>query len=149
MKWLIVALTMLLPSLAQANIQHRHYHAKHHHIAIHHSTNHTRYSHHQYHRRHDRSTVAVNDNSRPAAWCGWYMRQLKGGGPELNLARNWAKVGHAVSAQIGAIVVWVHHVGLITGKAANGQWIVKSGNDGHAVRERPRSLSGAIAFRMT
>jgi len=25
--------------------------------------------------------------------------------------------------------------------------VVKSGNDGHAVRERPRSIAGAIAFR--
>jgi hypothetical protein len=29
----------------------------------------------------------------------------------------------------------------------NGHWIVRSGNDGHAVRTRPRSLAGAIAFR--
>jgi hypothetical protein len=43
-------------------------------------------------------------------------------------------------------VVWRHHVGIITGRSG-GQWIVKSGNDGHTVRERPRSVSGAIAFR--
>jgi hypothetical protein len=45
------------------------------------------------------------------------------------------------------MVVWSHHVGMITGRTANGQWIVKSGNDGHRVRERPRSIAGAIAFR--
>jgi hypothetical protein len=43
-------------------------------------------------------------------------------------------------------VVWRHHVGIITGRVGR-QWIIKSGNDGHAVRERPRSIAGAIAFR--
>jgi hypothetical protein len=46
----------------------------------------------------------------------------------------------------GVIVVWAHHVGIIVGRHASG-WIVKSGNDGNRVRERPRSVSGAIAFR--
>src|SRR5579862_7454560 len=34
---------------------------------------------------------------RPAAWCGWEMRQLVSHdpGPEYNLARNWARWGHA------------------------------------------------------
>jgi hypothetical protein len=31
----------------------------------------------------------------------------------------------------------------------NGQWLVQSGNDAHALRTRPRSLAGAIAFRRT
>jgi hypothetical protein len=43
-------------------------------------------------------------------------------------------------------VVWRHHVGRIVGQE-NGQWIVQSGNDGHAVRTRARSIAGAIAFR--
>lgn len=96
------------------------------------------------------SAEARYDNSRPSAWCGWQMRQWhpNAGGSELNLARNWAKVGHAVNAQIGAIVVWYHHVGEIVGKTSNGEYIIRSGNDGHAVRERPRSIAGAIAFRM-
>ena len=38
------------------------------------------------------------------------------------------------------------HVGIITGKTARG-WVVLSGNDGNAVRERVRSVSNAIAFR--
>jgi hypothetical protein len=46
------------------------------------------------------------------------------------------------------VVVWPHHVGMITGRTPDGQWIVKSGNDGGGVaRERPRSVAGAIAFR--
>jgi hypothetical protein len=86
---------------------------------------------------------------RPRAWCGWYARSLVGSdpGPAYNLARNWTRWGRPASPGIGVMVVWSHHVGQITGRTADGQWIVKSGNDGHAVRERPRSIAGAIAFR--
>jgi hypothetical protein len=84
---------------------------------------------------------------RPGKWCGWWMRTQKGGGPHLNLAANWRRWGSPSSAQVGAVVVWSHHVGMITGRASNGQWIVKSGNDGGRVRERARSVSGAV-FRI-
>ena len=80
---------------------------------------------------------------RPGKWCGWYMRTQLGGGPEFNLAANWRRYGRSTGPQVGAVVVWPHHVGMITGRSSSGQWIVKSGNDGHAVRERPRSVSGA------
>jgi hypothetical protein len=86
---------------------------------------------------------------RPGAWCGWYMRSQVGSDPgsNYNLARSWAHYGsNAGGPSVGAIVVWRHHVGKIVGQE-NGQWIVQSGNDGHAVRTRPRSLAGAIAFR--
>jgi hypothetical protein len=86
---------------------------------------------------------------RTAAWCGWYMRSQVGAdpGPQYNLARSWAHYGsNAGGPSVGTIVVWRHHVGKIVGQE-NGQWIVESGNDGHAVRARPRSLAGAIAFR--
>ena len=36
---------------------------------------------------------------------------------------------------------------MITGRTARGQWIVKSGNDGGRVRERARSVAGAV-FRV-
>jgi hypothetical protein len=85
---------------------------------------------------------------RPRRWCGWWMRTQRGGGPEFNLARNWARWGSPASPQVGAVVVWRHHVGEIVGRAANGQWIVRSGNDGGRVRSRARSLAGAIAVRM-
>ena len=89
-----------------------------------------------------------NVGPRPARWCGWWMRTQKGGGPEFNLARNWAKWGRpAHGPRVGAVVVWSHHVGMITGRTASGQWIVKSGNDGGRVRERPRSVKGAV-FRV-
>lgn len=65
----------------------------------------------------------------------------------LWLARNWAHVGQNVGRpEVGAVVVWRNHVGIITGRIGD-QWIVKSGNDGRAVRERPRSVARAIAFR--
>ena len=85
---------------------------------------------------------------RPAAWCGWEMRRLVGAdpGPSYNLARNWSHWGRPGRAGIGAVVVWAHHVGKIVGQE-NGQWVIESGNDGHALRTRPRSIAGAIAIR--
>jgi hypothetical protein len=85
---------------------------------------------------------------RPAAWCGWEMRQLVSSDPgaAFNLARNWARWGAPGPVGVGAIVVWSHHVGKIVGQQ-NGSWVVQSGNDGHAVRTRPRSLAGIIAVR--
>jgi hypothetical protein len=112
---------------AEARPRHQHHHHYQHHAE--------RYGHH---------------GGRPRAWCGWYMRHQVGGdpGPNYNLARSWARYGSNVGGPtIGAIVVWRHHVGKIVGQE-NGQWIVQSGNDGRAVRTRPRSLAGAIAFRL-
>ena len=83
--------------------------------------------------------------AKPARWCGWWMRTQFGGGPEYNLARNWANRGRPLNGpRVGAVVVWSHHVGMITGRTDDGQWIVKSGNDDGRVRERPRSVAGAV-----
>lgn len=85
---------------------------------------------------------------RPHAWCGWWMRHHLGVSDlRGNLARWWAHFGsNAHGPAVGAVVVWPHHVGIITGRTDKG-WVVKSGNDGHRVRERVRSVRGAIAFR--
>ena len=102
--------------------------------------------HHHHHRHYSHGH---SYSGRPSAWCGWYMRSQVGSdpGPAYNLAREWAHYGvSAGGPSVGAIVVWPHHVGKIVGRE-NGQWIVQRGNDGHAVRIRPRSLAGAIAFR--
>jgi len=145
---------------------HRHHHALHH--RSHHQYHHRHRSHtqtrhvlhysshayawHHHHRRHRTASGRLHygQSGRPAAWCGWYMRRLVGRdpGPAYNRAREWAHYGSdAGSPKVGTIVVWRHHVGQIVGRAENGRWIVRSGNDGHAVRTRARSLAGALAFR--
>lgn len=82
-------------------------------------------------------------------WCGiWLGRHLGKSDRKLWIARNWVHEGvNAGGPSVGVVVVWAHHVGIITGQAANGMWRVLSGNDGGAVRDRPRSLTRAIAFR--
>lgn len=94
------------------------------------------------------ATCAHAGDRRPGAWCGWWMRHHLGvADRRYNLARQWARYGvRAAGPGVGVIVVWAHHVGIITG-GSPGRWIVKSGNDGGRVRERVRSLAGAIAFR--
>lgn len=95
-------------------------------------------------RRHYSGRRYAAVGGRPRAWCGWWMRTQLGGGPEYNLAANWRHYGRPSGPRVGAVVVWPHHVGMITGRASNGQWIVKSGNDGNRVRERPMSVAGAV-----
>jgi hypothetical protein len=85
---------------------------------------------------------------RGIAWCGCWLRHHLGlADTRLNLAMAWMGVGRPTVAHAGAVVVWRHHVGLITSEPVNGVAMVRSGNDGHAVRERPLSLRGAVAFR--
>jgi hypothetical protein len=98
--------------------------------------------------QHGASQAQAQDLRRPAAWCGWQMRQLVSGdpGPSFNLARNWAHWGQPGPAGIGAVVVWSHHVGKIVGQQG-GMWVIESGNDGHQLRTRPLSIAGAIAIR--
>lgn len=131
---------ILLSSPASAKRYHHKHYSKHY------------YSHHVTHRRynHRRSRIRYADG-RPHAWCGWYMARHKGiggsKGRSLWLAANWAHVGTRTEPSPGAIVVWAHHVGELVRHVAGSIWIVHSGNDGHAVRTRPRSIAGAIAFR--
>ena len=104
--------------------------------------------HHRHHRHH---AAAVVGDVRPHAWCGWFMRHLESVSDRAyNLARNWTRWGApAGGPRVGAIVVWPHHVGKIVGdQDQRGRWLVLSGNDGHAVRTRYRSVSGAIGFRV-
>lgn len=86
---------------------------------------------------------------RPREWCGWYMRQLKGVADRaFNLAAKWVQFGRPARGPApGVIVVWRHHVGEDHGPCGNGERLILSGNDGHAVRERCRSLAGVIALR--
>lgn len=95
------------------------------------------------------TSIATAHDARPSRWCGWWLRQHLGvADTRYNLAANWAGYGRNASGpDVGVVIVWKHHVGIIVGKTETGQWIVQSGNDGHAVRTRPRSVTGAIAFR--
>jgi hypothetical protein len=92
---------------------------------------------------------AARWTAKPRAWCGWWLARQKGiRDARLNLARNWATLyGTKSNPKPGAVVVWRHHVGELVSHVSGNIWIVRSGNDGNAVRERPRSIAGAIAFR--
>lgn len=147
MKGLVVGLALMLCALSPADAHG--YHHYRHHYAVHHVLRHHHYHHYTAYRSHAgyKSYGFVTADPRPGAWCGWFMRHLIGVADKAyNLARNWAHWGHAGPPGVGAVVVWPHHVGKIVGQE-HGQWVVESGNDGHAVRTRPRSVRGAIAFR--
>ena len=104
---------------------------------------------HARHHRHKTFQIDTNTHDpRPHAWCGWWLRHELGvADRNYNLAANWRHFGsNAGGPAVGAVVVWWHHVGLITARTGSG-WVIKSGNDDHAVRERERSVRGAIAFR--
>ena len=85
----------------------------------------------------------------PSAWCGcWLARQLGLSDKRLWRAIEWAHVGHRVSGPApGVIAVFPHHVGIVVGVPRGGHMILKSGNDGHAVRIRERSTAGVVAWR--
>jgi hypothetical protein len=144
---LIVFSGMIAFSPSDAHARPHHKNGIHHANHRHHTSAHARRSARKHHGYRVRSHGARASRGRPSAWCGWWLGQHLGiGNRNLWLARNWASVGRRTQPGIGVVVVWRHHVGIITGRAGS-QWIVKSGNDGHAVRERPRSTAGAIAFR--
>ncbi len=147
MKRAILAISIgLLSTQAHAHHRHHYSHVRHHltRSAL------TRAAAH----RASHSVAAHFSSARPAdcygiPWCGCFMRHLMGvADAAYNLARNWARYGHNAGGPApGVIVVWPHHVGRIVRAGSGGRWVVLSGNDGHAVRERERSLAGAIAFR--
>ncbi len=76
------------------------------------------------------------------------MRQWRGVTDKAyNLARMWLHYGSRASGPcVGCIAIWHHHVGEIVAQSSTG-WIIRSGNDGHRIRVRERSLRGVIAFR--
>jgi hypothetical protein len=87
---------------------------------------------------------------RPSAWCGWEMRHLVSAdpGPAYNLARNWEHYGRpAPGPAPGVIGVMPHHVFKVVQVLGRGVVLAISGNDSHAVRTRPRTTAGVIAWR--
>lgn len=86
---------------------------------------------------------------RPSKWCGWWLRQRMGvSSPKYNLARSWYSFGRPTVAQVGAVVVWPHHVGVIVGRDSKGRWLVQSGNDGGRVKVRPWANIHKAKFRI-
>lgn len=83
----------------------------------------------------------------PARWCGcWLMQHYGFHDRRLWRAIMWASLmPRAPGPGVGRVVVWKNHVGVITGEY-RGQWIVLSGNDSGQIRERTRSIVGAVAF---
>jgi hypothetical protein len=138
---LVVLTSVIAFSSSQAQARGHHQHGVH-------SIRHYAHRHHNGAFAQRRAGRYASLSGRPAAWCGWWLGQQLGvSDRKLWLARNWASVGtNAGQPDVGVVVVWRHHVGIITGRQGSG-WVIKSGNDGHAVRERVRSISGAIAFR--
>lgn len=107
-----------------------------------------------HHHRHHHHRGNVGEAGQPAAcagirWCGCWLRLRLGlADVRLNLARAWAEIGSAAPGPAaGVIAVWPHHVGLITENLGGGMIRLLSGNDGNAVRDRPRSTRGIIAYR--
>lgn len=89
--------------------------------------------------------ITGGGDPRPGAWCGWYLRQKFGiADKRFNLAWNWARLRPRAEAAPGHFVVWAHHVGELVSHVAGDIWVIESGNDGHAVRTRPRSIRGAV-----
>ena len=89
-----------------------------------------------------------------SGWCGNFARHNlvnSDPGSKFNLACNWRNWGRPASAQVGAMVIWCssghRHVGKIVGPCEGNKCLVRSGNDGGAVRTRMRSVAGAV-FRI-
>jgi hypothetical protein len=138
-------LILIIALLFAASPAYAHYHGRHHHHRHHHTVvAHSFYEGLGYGLLHQLNSIGP----RPSRWCGWEMRRELGvSDPAYNVARNWVHYGAPTYPHVGVIVVWSHHVGRIVG-GEPGAWVVHSGNDGHAVRDRVRSVGGAIAFRI-
>lgn len=83
-------------------------------------------------------------------WCGIWMEGHTGIHGPGNLARaiEWRNVGQAASGPgPGIIGVLPHHVFQVISVLGNGMVLAISGNDGNAVRTRPRSTAGVVAWR--
>ena len=83
-------------------------------------------------------------------WCGRFLAMTleaaghRGGG---NLAAGYADYGLPAKAQVGAIAVMPHHVGLVTA-VGPGYVVLLSGNHGHKVGVGRYASNKIIAYRM-
>ena len=153
MKRAIIALGIgLLSTQAHAHHRHKHlHHARHHHHRVA-SAALTRAA------ESSSLSAAHFSSARPRdcygiPWCGCWLKHALGisdGKLNLNLARNWARVGRRVSGPSPHVIgVMPHHVFLVVRVLGPDRVLAISGNDGHAVRTRVRSTRGVIAWRET
>ena len=83
-------------------------------------------------------------------WCGRFLAMTleeaghRGGG---NLAAGYKDYGKPAKAQVGAIAVMPHHVGLVTA-VGPGYVVLLSGNHGHKVGVGRYASNKVIAYRM-
>jgi uncharacterized protein (TIGR02594 family) len=97
-----------------------------------------------------RRYMGGNPTGWARVWCGVFLDMaLRATGHQRGsaAARDYARYGRPARGPApGAIVVWPHHVGVVTA-VQGGNIQVISGNDGHRVRERLRTTAGVIAYR--
>ena len=84
-------------------------------------------------------------------WCGSFAAFVarKVGKPvprDYRLARAWARVGRPSAPRVGAVVVFRHHVTIIS-RIIPGGFLGIGGNQSHRVRESRFSWRGVIAIR--
>jgi hypothetical protein len=138
MKYIVALILLTLISPASA---HGHHHARHHVVAR--TVDH-------FVRHHSRDYRAVAGLRRGLPWCGMWMEQHTGIHGPGNLARaiEWKNIGQPASGPApGIIGVLPHHVFQVVQVLSNSMVLAISGNDGNAVRTRPRSTAGVVAWR--
>ena len=147
MRKIVLAILAVFVLISPASAHHRHHRS--HHVSHSAGYHHHRRGYDRHYRTVSYTSTDVEHPSHPSfAWCGWWMRLRKGvASASYNLARNWAHWGRPSSPVPGAVVVYPHHVAEIVGNCDGRGCVMISGNDGHAVRTRYRSLAGAIAIR--
>ena len=137
---LFCVLALLISTGAQA-------HKSHHHPA---RSAHVEHNHRVAHHGHYRHFARGGHQGYGVPWCGIFMMQHTGihGPGNLAMAREWAHVGQPASGPApGVIGVMPHHVFQVVQVLASNVVLAISGNDGNAVRTRPRSTAGVIAWR--
>ena len=142
----LIALTVvLMPQIAQAR-HHRHHHRHYHHIVVHKQPHiATQSSTHAFvgyggligkARGYIGMTARQIGLSRHSLWCANFIRYLGVKGDVDDRAISFLHLPH-VGKQVGAIAVFSHHVGIVTGIDANGNITLISGNYRNRVYEGP------------
>jgi hypothetical protein len=97
--------------------------------------------------------LGANPTGWARNWCGHYLGMIAkelGLAPPAGfaLAANWRHFGRAAGGPApGVVVVWNHHVGVVTQVLGGGRIVVRSGNHGRRVADGIYSTRGVIAWR--